>query len=68
MKYLGDSYVEESGLSQGEEMPQLAKCSGLRIGARSPSSKVKSWYMACSCVPSAARRDRRIPGASGQIC
>lgn len=68
MKYLGGSYVEESGLSQGEEMPQLAKCSGLRIGGRSPSSKVKSWYMACSCVPSAAGRDRRIPGASGQIC
>lgn len=60
--------MEESGLSQGEEMPQLAKCSGLRIGARSPSSKVKSWYMACSCVPSVAGRDRRIPGASGQIC
>lgn len=68
MKYLGGSYVEEDGLSQGEEMPQLAKCSSLRIRARGPSIQVKSWCVACSCVPSVAGRDRRISGASGQIC
>lgn len=67
MKYLGGSYVEEYGLSQDKDMPQLAKCSSLRIGARSPSIQIKSWYVSCSCVPSAAGRDRRIPGASGQI-